>query len=99
MRLGRLAPPVLLTLALLAAPPGIAQQGEKVHRIGFLRNGPPPETFIEGLRRGRRELGHIEGQNIWVDGARGSALQCGSSPAPPEHSLPSVLARADEIIE
>jgi putative ABC transport system substrate-binding protein len=68
MRLTRLAAPATLTLALLAAPPGIeAQQGGKIYRIGFLRNGPPPETFIEGLRRGLRELGYIEGENISIE--------------------------------
>jgi putative ABC transport system substrate-binding protein len=53
---------------LLAAPlAAAAQQPGKVYRIGFLRNGPPPETFIEGLRTGLRELGYVEGQNISIE--------------------------------
>ena len=53
---------------LLAAPlAAAAQQPGKVYRIGFLRNGPPPETFIEGLRTGLRELGYVEGQNIRIE--------------------------------
>ena len=47
-----------MTGSLLAAPRATAaQQPGNVYRIGFLRNGPPPETFIEGLRTGLRELG------------------------------------------
>jgi len=59
---------LLLLLLLLVAPLGAeAQQAGKVYRIGFLRNGPPPETFIEGLRKGLRELGYVEGQNISIE--------------------------------
>ena len=55
-------------IALLAAP-GRAetQQTTKVYRVGFLRNGPPPDTFIDGLRRGLRDLGYVEGQNISIE--------------------------------
>jgi putative ABC transport system substrate-binding protein len=57
-----------LTGGLLAGPrAAAAQQPGKVYRIGFLRNGPPPETFIEGLRTGLRELGYVEGQNISIE--------------------------------
>jgi putative ABC transport system substrate-binding protein len=57
-----------MTGSLLAAPrAAAAQQPGKVYRIGFLRNGPPPETFIEGLRTGLRELGYVEGQNISIE--------------------------------
>jgi putative ABC transport system substrate-binding protein len=59
---------LILAWALLAAPLATeAQPRGKVYRIGFLRNGPPPETFIEGLRRGLRELGYIEGENISIE--------------------------------
>jgi putative tryptophan/tyrosine transport system substrate-binding protein len=44
-----------------------AQPAGKVYRIGFLRNGPPPKTFIEGFRQGLRELGYVEGQNITIE--------------------------------
>jgi hypothetical protein len=36
-----------------------AQPAKPVYRIGFLRNGPPPETFIGGFRQGLRELGYV----------------------------------------
>jgi putative tryptophan/tyrosine transport system substrate-binding protein len=68
MRLARLTALAILAFALLAAPLAAgAQQAGKVYRIGLLRNGPPPETFMEGLRRGLRELGYIEGQNVRIE--------------------------------
>ena len=41
-----------------------AQEPGKVKRIGFLRVGPPPASFIDGFRRGLRELGLIEGRHF-----------------------------------
>jgi putative tryptophan/tyrosine transport system substrate-binding protein len=56
------------SMAALAAPrPAQAQQTGRIYRLGFLRNGPPPETFIQGLREGLRELGYVEGQNITIE--------------------------------
>jgi putative ABC transport system substrate-binding protein len=54
-------------VALLWALGAQAQQVDKVKRIGFLRVGPPPTAWIEGLRQGLRELGYIEGQNIAIE--------------------------------
>jgi ABC transporter substrate binding protein len=55
-------------IAGLAAPGGVrAQQTAKVYRVGFLRNGLPPDTFLEALRRGLRDLGHQEGQNVSLE--------------------------------
>ena len=45
-----------------------AQQGAKVFRIGFLfygSSGPSPE--LDAFRRGLREFGYIEGQNIAIE--------------------------------
>ena len=45
-----------------------AQQAAKVFRIGFLfygSSGPSPE--LDAFRRGLREFGYIEGQNIAVE--------------------------------
>jgi putative ABC transport system substrate-binding protein len=39
----------------------------KVHRIGLLRVGPPPPSFIEPFRQGLRELGYVEGQSIVIE--------------------------------
>ena len=55
------------TAALIAPRSADTQQTRKVYRIGFLRNGPPPETFVDGLRQGLREVGYIEGQNISIE--------------------------------
>ena len=52
---------------LVVARTADSQQTGKMYRLGFLRNGPPPETFIEGLRRGLRELGYVEGRNITIE--------------------------------
>jgi putative ABC transport system substrate-binding protein len=49
-------------VAPLSAP---AQQESKVYRIGFLRAGRPPETFVAGLRQGLRERGY--GQNVVIE--------------------------------
>jgi putative tryptophan/tyrosine transport system substrate-binding protein len=52
---------------LAARPVAEAQQAGRVWRLGFLRNGPPPKTFVDGLRQGLRDLGYIEGQNIVIE--------------------------------
>jgi putative ABC transport system substrate-binding protein len=70
-------------LAALAAPhTAEAQQAGRIYRLGFLRNGPPPPTFIEGLRQGLRELGYVEGQNITIEyGLAGGADELPSAAA------------------
>ena len=44
-----------------------AQQAGKVNRIGFLRVGAPPPSFIEPLKKALKELGYVEGKNIIFD--------------------------------
>jgi len=44
-----------------------AQQAARVYRIGFLRVGPPPPSFIEPLRRALTGLGYVEGRNLAFD--------------------------------
>jgi putative ABC transport system substrate-binding protein len=44
-----------------------AQQTGKVNRIGFLRVGAPPPSFIEPLKKALKELGYAEGENIIFD--------------------------------
>jgi putative ABC transport system substrate-binding protein len=61
------------TLSLLVAPHGAgAQQETRIPRVGFL-SPSAPSPISEGLRRGLRELGYVEGQNIvivyrWAEG-------------------------------
>jgi putative tryptophan/tyrosine transport system substrate-binding protein len=40
---------------------------KKVHRIGFLRAGPPPKTWVEAFQQGLREHGYVDGQNVIVE--------------------------------
>ncbi len=44
-----------------------AQQPKKTPRIGVLRVGTPPDSFIEAFREGLEKLGYVEGNNIIVD--------------------------------
>lgn len=61
---------VTVALALLAAPIAAeAQQPAKTPRIGMLRTGSPSDRVeeIEAFRKGLRDLGYVEGQNIAVE--------------------------------
>ena len=44
-----------------------AQQPGKVHRVGVLRVGLTPPSWIESFRKGLRELGYIDGQNLIIE--------------------------------
>ena len=55
---------VPLAIAVIAE----AQQPKKVQRIGVLSPGSPgPSPLLDAFRQGLRELGYVEGQNIFVD--------------------------------
>jgi putative ABC transport system substrate-binding protein len=54
-------------VALLDPDCALAQEARKVKRMGFLRMGPPPSAWLEGLRHGLRELGYIEGRNLTIE--------------------------------
>jgi putative tryptophan/tyrosine transport system substrate-binding protein len=47
--------------------PFAALAQEPVRRIGFVRVGPPPATFIDGFRQGLREQGLVEGQHFVIE--------------------------------
>jgi putative ABC transport system substrate-binding protein len=47
--------------------PAEAQQPRKTPRVGILRLGSPPDPLVEAFRRGLRELGYVEDQNITVE--------------------------------
>lgn len=66
MRLARGAV-VFAVFALIWPLTASAQQAVKVSRVGFLRVGSPPSTFIDGFRQGLRELGYVEGRNIVIE--------------------------------
>jgi len=42
-----------------------AQQANKVPRIGYLRLSAGPSERVEAFRQGLRELGYVEGRNMW----------------------------------
>ena len=46
---------------------GLAQEPTRVRRIGFLRVGEPPAAFIDGFRRGLREVGLVEGRDFVIE--------------------------------
>ena len=53
---------------LLAAPLAAqAQPAGKVYRIGFLRDGQPPQSYIEAFQQGLRERGYVDGRNVVVE--------------------------------
>ena len=47
--------------------PAEAQQPTKVPRIGVLRTGSHSDPLIDAFRQGLRELGYIEGKNVFVE--------------------------------
>jgi hypothetical protein len=59
--------------ALLGAAVGVlasllrAGAQHRVYRIGFLRIGSPPKSFIEPFRQGLSDLGYVEGQNLIIE--------------------------------
>lgn len=74
MRCHAVAIAVFFVLGILGVPPASQAQGSgRVPRIGILRPGSAPDPYVEAFRRGLRELGYIEGQNItleyrWAEG-------------------------------
>ena len=54
-------------LGVLAAPLAARAQAGKVYRVGFLRAGQPPKTWVEAFQQGLRERGYVDGQNVVVD--------------------------------
>jgi putative tryptophan/tyrosine transport system substrate-binding protein len=75
MKSGRTALLILLTLGWLVAPlASEAQQAGRVYRLGYLSQGSMrtalPETRgigLSGLRRGLRDLGWTEGENLVIE--------------------------------
>src|SRR5215470_3090479 len=70
VRMRRIGLAVVLAVALTLAPlVAEAQQARNIPRIGMLSNGTPSPNSptLEAFRRGLRELGYIEGQNILLE--------------------------------
>ena len=54
-------------VALSAASAHTQEQKAKVYRIGFLRAGQPPKSWVEAFQQGLREHGYVDGQNVVVE--------------------------------
>src|SRR5262245_17206093 len=57
----------LINAAFIAGPVAARAQQAAVPVIGFLRQGQPPATFLEGFQRGLREQGYVQGQNVVLE--------------------------------
>jgi putative tryptophan/tyrosine transport system substrate-binding protein len=69
--------PLVFGLILASLHPAESQQPTKVRKIGFLNQTGAFSANVEAFRRGMRELGYIEGQNIVIEfrsGERGARL-------------------------
>ena len=58
---------VAAAMLLAFAVIGDAQQGKKLPRIGFLQPGVFPPAYRQEFRKGLRQLGYVEGENIVVE--------------------------------
>jgi ABC-type uncharacterized transport system substrate-binding protein len=58
---------VLLGCSMIAKPIAALAQHAKPSRIGFLRVGPPPSTYIGGFQQGLREQGLVEGRDFVIE--------------------------------
>jgi len=84
----------IILLAMMATPIAASpHEPGKIRHIGFLRVGPPPPAFIEGFRRGLRELGYLEGQHFVIEyGLAESVAQI------PDAAAELVRRRVDVIV-
>jgi putative ABC transport system substrate-binding protein len=91
---------IVSATALVAVTPvaAAAQPTAKVPRVGILANGSAASTPpVEAFRRGLRDFGHVEGQNIaveirWAEGRASS--ECRSWRRNSSAGKPDVLVTA-----
>src|SRR5262245_31197933 len=83
----------LLSGAAIAGPIGALGQHAKPSRIGFLRVGPPPSSYIGGFREGLQEQGLMEGRDVVIEYALAQ-----SSAQIPETALQLARSQPDIIL-
>jgi putative tryptophan/tyrosine transport system substrate-binding protein len=72
-----------------------SQAAGKLRRIGFLRVGPPPPSYIGGFREGLLQEGLIEGQHVVIDFALApSATQIAIAAAELARGKPDIIIAA-----
>jgi len=71
------------------------QKAGRIYRIGFLRVGPPPPTYIGGFREGLRERDLVEGEHFVIDFALApSATQISEAAAELVRRMPDIIVAA-----
>ena len=70
------------------------EQAAKIYRVGFLRAGPPPKTWVDALEQGLRERGYIVDQNVVIE------FRCtdGSLDQIPQFAEELVRSKVDVIV-
>jgi putative ABC transport system substrate-binding protein len=58
---------ILAPLILALVYPAQAQKQATIPRMGLLSLGAPPNAIVDGFIQGLRELGYIEGKNIFIE--------------------------------
>ena len=58
---------VLCAMLFALFGPAHAQQPAKVHKIGVLRADSPPNLSAETFQQAMRDLGYVEGKNIFIE--------------------------------
>src|SRR5689334_21853815 len=71
-----------------------AQDKPRVYRVGYLSLAPGPFSRSEAFRRGLRELGYAEGQNIIID----ERFAAGDAEQSRKHLLDLIRLHVDVIV-
>src|SRR6476620_9622154 len=80
---------------IFAKPITARAQQAKPSRIGFLRVGPPPPTYIGGFREGLQEQGLVEGRDFVIEYALAqSAVQISETAIQLARSKPDIIIAA-----
>jgi putative ABC transport system substrate-binding protein len=86
---------VLVSSSLIANPVAAEAQQVTRSRIGFLRVGPPPPTYIGGFREGLHEQGLIEGRDFIIEFALAqSAAQIPETAVQLARTQPTIIIAA-----